>query len=122
MKNFFSTYVPVINKCCLPKIPSNYSQISFFNLSMSCYCIIGYNKNNMLKLSYYSIMSVLSPSAVTLLVPIIFIAKNARNVCILLQYHQDIINSLSPDHCLYLGRELMKAEIALIMQQQYIQS
>jgi dihydropteroate synthase len=39
-----------------------------------------------------------------------------------MQYHQNIFITLSSDHALYLGRELMKAELALIISQQYIQA
>lgn len=52
---------------------------------------------------------------------VIFKAKTAKEVSFLLQYHNHVFLNLSSDHALYLGRELMKAEIALVMGQKYIQ-
>ena len=52
--------------------------------------------------------------------PLCFTAYNVNSIFLLLSLH-DILLSLSVLHTLYLGKELFKAEISLIIGQQYIQ-
>jgi hypothetical protein len=101
----------------LKKINSN-NYISKINLlNMTSYCIIKVLDNKTIQLSYYVALSMRETY-----VPIIFTANNAKSICDLMQYHQNIFITLSSCHALYLGRELIKAEFALIMNQQYVQS
>lgn len=52
---------------------------------------------------------------------VIFCAKNAQVLCKLLELHNKVKNCLSASHAFYIGRELMKAEFAMILGQDYIQ-
>jgi Domain of unknown function (DUF4346) len=92
-------------------------------LDINCYFIIQCLNNDKLQLSYsINIRSSIKYEIIgNHFIPIIFIANNAKSICNLIKYHKKIFFSISSDHALYLGRELMKAEFTLIMNQQYIQ-
>lgn len=92
-------------------------------LDINCYFIIQcLNKDKIQLLYYIHISSSIKNKIIgNDFIPIIFIANNAKNICKLLKYHKKIFFNISSDHALYLGRELMKAEFTLIMNQKYIQ-
>lgn len=89
---------------------------------MTSYCVVKVLNNKMIQLSYYLVLSVRDRCIKNSFIPIVFTANNAKSICDLMQYHQNIFITLSPDHALYLGRELMRAELALIMSQEYTQA
>jgi Domain of unknown function (DUF4346) len=91
-------------------------------LEINCYFIIQC-LNNKLQLSYYinSSPSIKHEFTENHFIPIVFIANSAKNICKIIKYHKKIFFNISSEHALYLGRELMKAEFTLIMNQQYIQ-
>jgi Domain of unknown function (DUF4346) len=92
-------------------------------LDINCYFIIQCLNNDKLQLSYcINIRSSIKHKILgNHFIPIVFIANNAKSICKLIKYHKKIFFNISSDHALYLGRELMKAEFTLIMNQQYIQ-
>jgi Domain of unknown function (DUF4346) len=114
--------MPILNNNYLQIINDTDRLLNALNISrFQCYCIIQVNNNDNLKLSFYKTILPLNSSFQKYLIPVVFIAKTAKNICMLLQYHNNIFSNLSCDHALYLGRELIKAEIALIMHQQFVQ-
>jgi Domain of unknown function (DUF4346) len=91
-------------------------------LNMTSHCIIKVLNNKTIQLSYYVALSMRDTCVKNRYIPIIFTSNNAKSICDLMQYHQNVFITLSSCHALYLGRELIKAEFALIMNQQYVQS
>nr|UEQ12130.1 hypothetical protein [Batrachospermum sp.] len=93
-------------------------------LDINCYFIIKCLNNHKLQLSYYIHINSSIKHEITgnHFIPIVFIANNAKSICKLIKYHKKIFFNISSDHALYLGRELMKAEFTLIMNQQYVQN
>jgi dihydropteroate synthase len=84
------------------------------------YYLIRHNIDS-LQVLYYNSQSFSRKNLQNFYPQIIFKAKTAKEISFLLQYHNYVFLNLSSDHALYLGRELMKAEIALAMGQKYIQ-
>lgn len=79
------------------------------------YCLINHLSTSQLQLSY----QIVSKKKIY---PIVFTANNARQLSLLVQVHLMVYNNLTTSHALYLGQELAKSEICLIMQQHYRQS
>lgn len=52
---------------------------------------------------------------------ILFKGQTAKHVCCIIFQHKQLNIIISTSHALYLGRELMKSELALMLDQQYIQ-
>ena len=117
------TFSSKINVYFLLKKINIYNFISKINLlNMTSHCIIKVLNNQTIQLSYYVALPMRDTCIKNRYVPIIFTANNAKSICDLMQYHQNIFLTLSSGHALYLGRELIKAELALIMNQQYVQA
>lgn len=57
-----------------------------------------------------------------ILCPILFTAYRAINLYKLIELHRVVIMQVSPGHAFYLGTELMKAELSLIIDHNYIQN
>nr|YP_009314491.1 Hypothetical protein ORF_1 [Liagoropsis maxima]SCW22745.1 Hypothetical protein ORF_1 [Liagoropsis maxima] len=53
---------------------------------------------------------------------VLFTSYTSHRVSDLIQRHDTICSKLSINHSLYIGMELVKAEVCLIMQQQYCQN
>nr|YP_009297772.1 hypothetical protein Kuma_072 [Kumanoa americana]AOM67506.1 hypothetical protein Kuma_072 [Kumanoa americana] len=116
MLNFF----PSLDKHKFSVLRKNSHTLSFSKVSTNTYYLIQHNLDS-LQVLYYNLHSLSHKNLRNLCPPIVFTAKTAKQISILLQYHNYVFFSLSSDHALYLGRELMKAEIALVMRQKYIQ-
>ena len=52
---------------------------------------------------------------------IFFQGKTAKFLCYTILKIEHLNISISPEHAAYLGRELIKAELAILLKQQYIQ-
>lgn len=52
--------------------------------------------------------------------PICFTAPNTFLLTLLLKTH-DLTKFLTIEHCIYLGKELLKTEICIFVEQKYIQ-
>nr|UAT97249.1 hypothetical protein Ahn.pli.UK.pt_013 [Ahnfeltia plicata] len=81
------------------------------------HCIITISQSNFIQLIYFESISDISHKSCI----IYFYAKSANIICHLLGSHQYLSSAISLRHSLYLGKELHKAEIALILGQKYIQ-
>lgn len=86
---------------------------------MRDFCIITHLPSNQLQLVYKYSVDPLNYK--TSFGSIVFQSNSARNICRLMVLHKTVYNSLTPDHSLYLGCELTKAEFALWFEQYYIQ-
>nr|YP_010485072.1 conserved hypothetical plastid protein [Hypnea cervicornis]UVW80766.1 conserved hypothetical plastid protein [Hypnea cervicornis] len=53
--------------------------------------------------------------------PICITARRSNDIYHLMSLHKSF-DFLSIEHCLYLGRELYKAELALVFNQEYVQN
>lgn len=54
--------------------------------------------------------------------PILFTAYRATTLSKLIELHKSVVIHISPSHAFYIGIELMKAELSLIIDHDYIQS
>jgi hypothetical protein len=54
--------------------------------------------------------------------PVIFTQNKALILSYLIELHREVYKQLSTSHALYLGIELMKVELSVVMQQKYIQN
>lgn len=81
-----------------------------------CYCLIKHLQWNYLSISLYIKKN---PHTVQM---ITFKAKSAEVLCRLIGLHEKIADILSVTHTLYIGMELMKAEVAMVTGQNYIQN
>nr|UAT97862.1 hypothetical protein Ahn.fas.Kor.pt_013 [Ahnfeltia fastigiata] len=86
------------------------------NLDKS-HCIITISQSNFIQLIYFEFIPEISHKSCM----IYFYAKSANIICHLLGSHEYLSSAISLRHSLYLGKELHKAEIALILGQKYIQ-
>lgn len=85
---------------CLVRIP--------LNEKISLYCI--YNNDTLnLRVKTYSLSY-----------PICFTAESSEKIILLLSRHS-IFTLFSINHALYLGKELYKAELSLLLKQYYLQ-
>nr|YP_009628910.1 hypothetical protein [Balbiania investiens]QBX88693.1 hypothetical protein [Balbiania investiens] len=112
---------PEINKCY--QYQDSHKSCSI-NYSSEVYLPTGYTLiNNVLntKLQLIYIIIEDSTSSSSRARSIVFTASNVRQICMLIESHIMIYNKLTISHALYLGKELAKAEISLIMNQQYNQ-
>nr|YP_009313263.1 Hypothetical protein ORF_1 [Dichotomaria marginata]SCW21517.1 Hypothetical protein ORF_1 [Dichotomaria marginata] len=93
----------------------NSKNILFFNnISDKIYCKIYTDQyRNIHCVVYYDINRLKQA--------VLFKAKNAKKLSQLIQLHYLIYNYLSVSHAIYIGMELIKAEISLIMMQVYVQ-
>nr|YP_009774119.1 conserved hypothetical plastid protein [Caulacanthus okamurae]QIZ74736.1 conserved hypothetical plastid protein [Caulacanthus okamurae] len=78
------------------------------------YCLIYSNFNNNISLFFFPTRNNFR------IYPICITAKQAKNIYSLIILHSNFDN-LSVSHCLYLGQELYKAELALFFKQSYVQ-
>lgn len=83
---------------------------------ITSYCLIRHLQDNFLSISFYMDKNSSEASC------IIFKAKSAEVLCKLISSHAYIANVLSPSHALYIGMELMKAELTMITKQRYTQN
>lgn len=86
-------------------------------LISNAYFVIKVRNQNFITVSYFSGIGNLE----TGYVQIDFCGTSCQRICELIYFHIPIYNNISCDHALYLGRELYKAEMCMIMQQSYIQ-
>lgn len=86
-------------------------------LISSAYFIVKVKNENIITVSYFSGINGLELRYVQ----IDFCSTSCQRICELIYFHIPIYNNISCDHALYLGRELYKAEMCIIMQQFYIQ-
>ena len=61
-------------------------------------------------------------TSVKILSKVIFKSSTANNIVKLINSHLLVCSKLSAGHSLYIGGELVKAELALIMSQDYVQN
>nr|YP_009628711.1 hypothetical protein [Acrochaetium secundatum]QBX88494.1 hypothetical protein [Acrochaetium secundatum] len=54
--------------------------------------------------------------------PILFTSYRAITLSKLIELHRAVMIQISPEHALYIGIELMKAELSLIIDHDYIQN
>jgi Domain of unknown function (DUF4346) len=112
---------PEINQCCQYRdsykyYSTNYSsEVQLF----TGYTLINHILNTKLQLIYIIIKDPTLPSSHAR--SIVFTASNVKQICMLIESHIMIYKKLTASHALYLGKELVKAEISLIMNQQYCQ-
>lgn len=83
----------------------------------SAYFIIKVKNENVIIVSYFSCITSLQLGCIR----IDFCGTSCQRICKLIYFHVSIYNNVSCDHALYLGRELYKAEMCIIMRQFYIQ-
>ncbi len=101
------------------KIPSLVSQKSNI-IEDDLYCKINIIVNSYICVKFYaSDHSVYLNSS---MLQVVFTSTNAESMIKLISIHLLISSNLSISHALYIGGELMKAELALIMRQEYIQN
>ena len=81
-----------------------------------CYCLIRHFRGNCLSISFHIKNDKNIDQMIT------FKAKSAQVLCKLIGLHNKIDNILSTTHTLYIGMELMKAELTMITGQSYIQN
>ena len=84
----------------------------------SDYFILSLMNNNMIKLSYFK--RTRNPQ-LNYKTQVDFLGWDSQQISYLLYFYFLICNRTTTSHALYLGRELYKAEICMIMQQHYIQ-
>ena len=83
----------------------------------SGYFIIGIKRRNILTLSYFRSIKHVRWGYIQ----IDFLGTSSKRICELIHSHTTIYNSISCSHAFYLGRELHKAEVCMILGQFYIQ-
>nr|YP_009296427.1 hypothetical protein Thor_070 [Thorea hispida]AOM65362.1 hypothetical protein Thor_070 [Thorea hispida]ARX95924.1 unknown orf [Thorea hispida]UNJ79069.1 hypothetical protein [Thorea hispida] len=108
-------YPPKNNKFQLQNI-SNYEK----NYLYASYFII--NCNNLDNKQEIKVCFKLFNSTNRINQSISFFGNNALELSYLLLSHKIVNLSLLPNHAIYLGMELMKIEVALLMNQSYIQN
>nr|YP_009315106.1 hypothetical protein P8471_pgp150 [Titanophycus setchellii]SCW23561.1 conserved_ORF_1 [Titanophycus setchellii] len=84
------------------------------------YCKINIIVNNYIYVKFYAYDGNLALART--LVQVSFKSTSAQSMMTLISSHLYIVSSLSVRHALYIGAELAKAEISMIMQQEYIQN
>ena len=82
----------------------------------NCYCLIRLINQKNITLYYFINMNKHKGNY-----PICLTGYRSEVIHKLISLHNDF-NCLSINHCLYLGKELYKAELALIFHQEYIQN
>ena len=85
----------------------------------STYGLITKGKDHTISLLFYTNNNV---NHNDILCPILFTAYRAINLYKLIELHRAVIIQVSPGHAFYLGLELMKAELSLIIDHNYIQN
>lgn len=112
---------PEINQCYQYRDIYKYYSTNYSSevYSLTGYTLIHHILNTKLQLIYIIIKDPNLPSSRARF--IVFTASNVKQICMLIESHIMIYNNLTASHALYLGKELTKAEIALIMNQQYCQ-
>nr|YP_009313469.1 Hypothetical protein ORF_1 [Galaxaura rugosa]SCW21723.1 Hypothetical protein ORF_1 [Galaxaura rugosa] len=86
-------------------------------IDLDIYCVININKDKQI----YCIVYYRSDKKNSLDKSVIFKSKKAKRLSQLIQLHNCIYQNLSVSHAIYIGMELMKAEISVIVEQSYIQ-
>lgn len=79
------------------------------------YCIVKVIKQKYINLAYFKLDKMLG------YIKIDFCAFSANEIITLICLHTRVSNSISFSHAIYIGKELCKAEICIIMHQVYIQ-
>lgn len=92
------------------------------NYAYTSYFIITYNNLKNQQIIKVDFKVVTSDSSHKINQSIVFLANNALKLSFLLLSHRIVYLSLSSSHSMYLGMELMKIELALLMNQVYIQN
>nr|YP_009739173.1 hypothetical protein [Palmaria decipiens]QIC19612.1 hypothetical protein [Palmaria decipiens] len=88
---------------------------------MKVYCNLASKSDNSLYLVFYRVNTI-NDRITTMDCPILITGKTANIICILSVLHLQIEKDLSTSHALYLGKELLKLELSLIMHQDYTQN
>ena len=86
-------------------------------LISGAYIVVRVKNKNIITVSHFSGIRSLKLGYVQ----IDFCSTSCQKICELIYFHIPIYSSISCDHALYLGRELYKAEMCIIMRQFYIQ-
>lgn len=90
----------------------------YINKSISsAYFMVKVKSENVITMSYFSGIRSLGLGYIQ----IDFCGTSCETICGLIYFHIPIYNNISCDHALYLGRELYKAQVCMIMRQFYIQ-
>nr|YP_009315717.1 Hypothetical protein ORF_1 [Trichogloeopsis pedicellata]SCW24375.1 Hypothetical protein ORF_1 [Trichogloeopsis pedicellata] len=114
-----SKLYPGISETFVKKYHSNIAISYHHKTTIDCnmYCKIKI-EDNIIILEVYCDSSIGSNKELSIL----FKASNSKVLIALIQNHLDVISRLSSKHALYIGSELIKAEIAQLMKQDYIQN
>nr|YP_009295358.1 hypothetical protein BI108_pgp037 [Dasya binghamiae]AOH77370.1 hypothetical protein [Dasya binghamiae] len=84
------------------------------------YCLIRVIKKKRIELYCFRRLNNIDDNSFIYTYPICFTANSFKTITYLFNLH-NIINMLSINHILYLGKELFKAELSLFSHQIYIQ-
>jgi hypothetical protein len=89
--------------------------------SKQIYCIVRQIKPSKIRVIFYQIHSNFFGCS-KMNCPVIFTQNKALILSYLIELHREVYKQLSTSHALYLGIELMKVELSVVMQQKYIQN
>lgn len=84
------------------------------------YGLITTSKPHTISFLFYNISNPLNHHHISC--PILFTAYRATTLSKLIELHRSVIIHISPSHAFYIGIELMKAELSLIIDHDYLQS
>lgn len=114
MVNLNSDFLLIKNKY-------NHSFNSLNNLGIySTYALINKRKSHTISFLFYYINK--PPHNYHISCPILFTSYRAITLSKLIELHRAVIIQISPEHALYIGIELMKVELSLIIDHDYIQN